>query len=291
MHLVELRSGREGHPAYRAVAHQMHALIAERHPAVAAAMTHVDDVGGAAPRADPVRDAPAVAPRRARRLSRTDGAGRLPTRWRPSARLRTARAAALRRYARQGGSAQSARSRPRGPAPLPSSRRSARRPRRRRRRRRRARSARRAARAGRRPPRACGRAAARAAAASCPAVAGRPIRRSAASSSATARSSAATGPWLRRRQRSATHAAERGQQRDRRARTTTTPGRRRPRPPPPAPPGPDCGPSRSGRTPPVRGAEPPSPVAASPRSELSSGGRSIAAICERAGVPAASGRT
>jgi hypothetical protein len=24
MHLVELRSGREGHPAYRAVAHQMH---------------------------------------------------------------------------------------------------------------------------------------------------------------------------------------------------------------------------------------------------------------------------
>jgi thymidylate synthase ThyX len=43
MHLIELRSGREGHPAYRAVAHQMHALIAERHPAVAAAMTHVDD--------------------------------------------------------------------------------------------------------------------------------------------------------------------------------------------------------------------------------------------------------
>jgi len=43
MHLVELRSGREGHPAYRAVAHQMHALIAERHPAVAAAMTHVDE--------------------------------------------------------------------------------------------------------------------------------------------------------------------------------------------------------------------------------------------------------
>ena len=42
MHLIELRSGREGHPAYRAVAHRMHALIAERHPAVAAAMTHVD---------------------------------------------------------------------------------------------------------------------------------------------------------------------------------------------------------------------------------------------------------
>src|SRR5215210_4736808 len=42
MHLIELRSGREGHPGYRAVAHEMHALIAEQHPAVAAAMTHVD---------------------------------------------------------------------------------------------------------------------------------------------------------------------------------------------------------------------------------------------------------
>jgi thymidylate synthase ThyX len=42
MHLVELRSGREGHPGYRAVAHEMHAQIAEQHPAVAAAMTHVD---------------------------------------------------------------------------------------------------------------------------------------------------------------------------------------------------------------------------------------------------------
>ena len=42
MHLVELRSGREGHPTYRAVAHEMHRLIAEAHPAVGAAMTHVD---------------------------------------------------------------------------------------------------------------------------------------------------------------------------------------------------------------------------------------------------------
>jgi len=42
MHLIELRSGREGHPGYRAVAHEMHRLIAEVHPAVAAAMTHVD---------------------------------------------------------------------------------------------------------------------------------------------------------------------------------------------------------------------------------------------------------
>ena len=42
MHLIELRSGREGHASYRAVAQEMHALIAERHPAVAGAMTHVD---------------------------------------------------------------------------------------------------------------------------------------------------------------------------------------------------------------------------------------------------------
>jgi thymidylate synthase ThyX len=42
MQLVELRSGREGHPSYRAVAHEMHRLIGQVHPAVAAAMTHVD---------------------------------------------------------------------------------------------------------------------------------------------------------------------------------------------------------------------------------------------------------
>jgi thymidylate synthase ThyX len=42
MQLIELRSGREGHPGYRAVAHEMHAQIAARHPSVAAAMTHVD---------------------------------------------------------------------------------------------------------------------------------------------------------------------------------------------------------------------------------------------------------
>ena len=42
MQLIELRSGREGHPSYRAVAHEMHAQIAEIHPAVAGAMTHVD---------------------------------------------------------------------------------------------------------------------------------------------------------------------------------------------------------------------------------------------------------
>jgi thymidylate synthase ThyX len=42
MQLIELRSGREGHPTYRAVAHEMHRLIAEIHPAVAGTMRHVD---------------------------------------------------------------------------------------------------------------------------------------------------------------------------------------------------------------------------------------------------------
>ena len=42
MQLIELRSGREGHPSYRAVAHALHAEIARVHPAVAAAMTFVD---------------------------------------------------------------------------------------------------------------------------------------------------------------------------------------------------------------------------------------------------------
>jgi thymidylate synthase ThyX len=43
MQLIELRSGREGHPSYRAVAHEMHAQIAAVHPSVAGAMTHVDE--------------------------------------------------------------------------------------------------------------------------------------------------------------------------------------------------------------------------------------------------------
>ena len=43
MHLIELRSGREGHPGYRAVAHEMHRLICDVHPSVAATMTHVDE--------------------------------------------------------------------------------------------------------------------------------------------------------------------------------------------------------------------------------------------------------
>jgi thymidylate synthase ThyX len=43
LHLIELRTGREGHPSYRAVAHEMRRAIATVHPSVAAAMTFVDD--------------------------------------------------------------------------------------------------------------------------------------------------------------------------------------------------------------------------------------------------------
>jgi len=43
LHLIELRSAREGHPSYRAVAHEMYRLIAEVHPSLAAAMTFVDE--------------------------------------------------------------------------------------------------------------------------------------------------------------------------------------------------------------------------------------------------------
>lgn len=42
MQLIELRSGREGHPSYRAVAHAMWEQIREVHPAVAEAMKFVD---------------------------------------------------------------------------------------------------------------------------------------------------------------------------------------------------------------------------------------------------------
>ena len=42
MHLIELRSGREGHPAYRAVAQAMHERVAAIHPGVADAMNFVD---------------------------------------------------------------------------------------------------------------------------------------------------------------------------------------------------------------------------------------------------------
>jgi len=42
MHLCELRSGREGHPTYRAVAQAMYEQVASVHPAIARAMRHVD---------------------------------------------------------------------------------------------------------------------------------------------------------------------------------------------------------------------------------------------------------
>ena len=45
IHLIELRSGREGHTGYRRIAQRMHELIGEVHPAVAAAMSHVDHSG------------------------------------------------------------------------------------------------------------------------------------------------------------------------------------------------------------------------------------------------------
>ena len=42
MQLIELRSGHEGHPTYRAVAQAMHESIKSVHPAVANAMVHLD---------------------------------------------------------------------------------------------------------------------------------------------------------------------------------------------------------------------------------------------------------
>ena len=44
MHLIELRSGPQGHPSYRRVAHEMHRLINEvaGHTTIAGAMTYVD---------------------------------------------------------------------------------------------------------------------------------------------------------------------------------------------------------------------------------------------------------
>ena len=42
MHVIELRSGQQGHPTYRAIAQEMHRLISEVHPAVGESMSHVD---------------------------------------------------------------------------------------------------------------------------------------------------------------------------------------------------------------------------------------------------------
>ncbi|MGH9100780.1 MAG: FAD-dependent thymidylate synthase, partial [Acidimicrobiales bacterium] len=45
LHIIELRSGPQGHPSYRRVAQEMHRLVAEEagHREIAAAMAHVDE--------------------------------------------------------------------------------------------------------------------------------------------------------------------------------------------------------------------------------------------------------
>ena len=57
MHLIELRSTPQGHPAYRRVAQRMHTLIAEDagHRAIAAAMSFADHSSGDAGRLEAER--------------------------------------------------------------------------------------------------------------------------------------------------------------------------------------------------------------------------------------------
>ena len=62
MQLIELRSGREGHPSYRAVAHEMHAQIAAVHPAVGRGDDPRRPRHRAAAGAHPLRDAHAGQP-------------------------------------------------------------------------------------------------------------------------------------------------------------------------------------------------------------------------------------
>ncbi len=59
MHLIELRTAPQGHPAYRRICQAMHRLIAEQagHRALAAAMRHVDHSGGDQGRLDAERAA------------------------------------------------------------------------------------------------------------------------------------------------------------------------------------------------------------------------------------------
>ncbi len=71
LHLIELRSGHEGHPSYRAVALQMREEIAAVHPNVAAAMTLRGRLDGGAARAAPLRDAQRVPPPRRVNLPRS----------------------------------------------------------------------------------------------------------------------------------------------------------------------------------------------------------------------------
>jgi thymidylate synthase ThyX len=59
MHLIELRTSPQGHPAYRVVGQEMHRLIEQQagHRAIAAAMQHVDHGAYALSRLDAERDA------------------------------------------------------------------------------------------------------------------------------------------------------------------------------------------------------------------------------------------
>lgn len=61
MHVLELRTAPQGHPAYRAVCQDMHRLIADQagHHAIAAAMLHVDHGAYALERLDAERAADA----------------------------------------------------------------------------------------------------------------------------------------------------------------------------------------------------------------------------------------
>jgi thymidylate synthase ThyX len=73
MHVAELRSGPQGHPAYRRVAQAMHTAIAEQagHRAIAAAMRHVDHAAAGLERLDAERRAEARRNARARGKSAT----------------------------------------------------------------------------------------------------------------------------------------------------------------------------------------------------------------------------
>jgi thymidylate synthase ThyX len=70
MHVIELRSGAQGHPVYRRVAQEMHRLIAHEagHREIAAAMVHVDHTPAELERLDAERRA------EARRRARAGGA-------------------------------------------------------------------------------------------------------------------------------------------------------------------------------------------------------------------------
>jgi thymidylate synthase ThyX len=59
MHMIELRTAPQGHPAYRRICQAMHRLIAEQagHPALAAAMRHADHSGAEGGRLDAERAA------------------------------------------------------------------------------------------------------------------------------------------------------------------------------------------------------------------------------------------